>query len=338
LVACFVLGVLAGCILAQQDACATTPFDKSCATYTPSKTLIENYTTSLCNDMPGMTACYVNQLCNDAQFQLESDKYCYPFSVYTDICISMKGMPDCSLYGSMCPNTSSLIQECYIPTLTLPSSSIAKNLSLTICAGMNMDACSQCSPSSTSCNYFQMYSDLCISMPNMPECAAWSTMCKDIPHWPLCSNVSPNKVIPVMRMYFHTGIVDYVLFKEWVPTTNASYALSWIAIFVFTVLYEVIKLIRTRLEKKWSDKLNEEYSGLVNSTRFTFLAGEAPFRPKVDFMRATIHALEVAWGFLVMLVVMTFNVGLCMAVLAGSFVGMLFIGRFVIYVPKAGCH
>jgi len=39
-----------------------------------------------------------------------------------------------------------------------------------------------------------------------------------------------------------------------------------------------------------------------------------------------------------MLVAMTFNVGLFFAVLAGAFVGMLFVGRFMHYVPKASCH
>eukprot|EP00026_Physarum_polycephalum_P011422 Phypoly_transcript_11648.p1 GENE.Phypoly_transcript_11648~~Phypoly_transcript_11648.p1 ORF type:complete len:350 (+),score=34.02 Phypoly_transcript_11648:42-1091(+) len=329
LVSFFVLSLLAGCSWAQ-DSCATTPFDPTCAKYTPPDSLILNYTANLCEDMPGMTACYVNQLCTTKDSYIRNDKYCAPFSVYVDVCTTMRGMTDCSLFNSMCPNTSSLIEACYIPTLTLPSSSTVKNLSLTICSDpqMNMEPCSECNPQSISCNYFKMYSDLCISMPKMAQCAAWSTMCKDIPKWPLCSNVSPNNVIPTMRMYFHNSIVDYILFESWVPTTNASYVISWFAIFVFTVLYEVIKLVRTRLERKWADKLSEDYVNVNSSSKYAFLAGEAPFRPKIDFMRAFIHMIEVAWGFLVMLVVMTYNIGLCMAVLAGSFVGMLFIGSF----------
>jgi len=36
-----------------------------------------------------------------------------------------------------------------------------------------------------------------------------------------CPNSSgESEVIPEMRMYFHSGITDYVLFKEWVATNH----------------------------------------------------------------------------------------------------------------------
>jgi len=140
-----------------------------------------------------------------------------------------------------------------------------------------------------------------------------------------------------MRMYFHMGITDYVLFKSWVPNTTLTYIGTWVAIFLFTIVFEVMKLFRTRWEKKWADQLTEEYTNIsINSN--SIFAGEAPFRTKIDFARATLHLIEVGWGFLVMLVVMTYNIGLFVAVLAGAFFGMLLIGRFVQYIPKAGCH
>jgi len=135
-----------------------------------------------------------------------------------------------------------------------------------------------------------------------------------------------------MRMYFHWSFLDYVLFQKWVPNSTGTYTATWIAVLVFTIFFEVLKLMRTRYEKKWAA---QEYTS-INSTGL--MDGEAPFRAKIDISRAFLHTIEVGWGFLVMLIVMTYNVGLFLAVLAGSFIGMLLVGRFVQYVPKAGCH
>jgi len=98
-----------------------------------------------------------------------------------------------------------------------------------------------------------------------------------------------------------------------------------------------LKLVRTRLEKRWNAEFeaHAETELLLNNTIF---AAQMPFRLGVDLPRAFLHLLEVAWGLLIMLVAMTFNVGLFFAVLAGAFVGMLFVGRFMHYVPKASCH
>ncbi len=77
----------------------------------------------------------------------------------------------------------------------------------------------------------------------------------------------------------------------------------------------------------------------------------------MDIVRALLYTVEVGWGFLVMLVAMSYhyvifalliyfdvaryNVGLFFAILAGAFVGMLIFGRFVQFDPKSSstsCH
>jgi hypothetical protein len=32
--------------------------------------------------------------------------------------------------------------------------------------------------------------------------------------------------VPVMRMYFHGGVLDYVLFQTWVPRSTTEYILT----------------------------------------------------------------------------------------------------------------
>jgi copper transporter 1 len=138
-------------------------------------------------------------------------------------------------------------------------------------------------------------------------------------------------------MYFHTGIKDYVLFKQWVPTSDGYYVGTWIAVFLFGVFYEALKVLRTRLEKKWQAQFEaqSESQYLLNPS---FFAPQQPFRLSVDLMRGIMHTVEVGWGLLIMLVAMTYNVGLFFGVLAGAFVGSVALGRFTHYVPKSSCH
>lgn len=60
---------------------------------------------------------------------------------------------------------------------------------------------------------------------------------------------------------------------------------------------------------------------------------------KVELVRASMAFIETAVGLLLMLVAMTFNVGLFLAVCAGAFLGSLAFGRFAnTNFMKHGCH
>ena len=78
-------------------------------------------------------------------------------------------------------------------------------------------------------------------------------MCKLIPDWPICS--ASRAQIPEMRMYFHVGYVDYVLFKQWVPTNQGYYFGTWIVVVIMGIIYEFLKSVRAKLEKKWAQDL-----------------------------------------------------------------------------------
>ena len=49
----------------------------------------------------------------------------------------------------------------------------------------------------------------------------------------------------------------------------------------------------------------------------------------MDVPRALMRALQFALSYLLMLIAMTFNVGLFLALVAGIFIGNLFVGRFL---------
>jgi hypothetical protein len=317
----------------QVDDCVTNSTDPDCVDYVLPDDTIKPLISMLCGMMGHMPGCTINNICQEPKYS--GDPLCKPFAVYKVICNDMPGMGSCATYKSMCTpvNGTSVVKQCETPMVAAPTSGGCSNLITEMCAEMPMDGCSVCFTSG--CEWLRYYSNFCLSMPGMSECVQWKTMCEPISDWPLCVNSAESG--PIMRMYFHTGILDYVLFKNWVPDTNAYYAATWFAIFVFGIMYELLKLVRSRLEKKW----NAEFEGqaenqmLLNSSIFT---AQMPFIWRVDLLRAFLHLLEVGWGLLIMLIAMTFNVGLFFAVLAGAFVGMLFVGRFIHYVPKASCH
>ena len=48
-----------------------------------------------------------------------------------------------------------------------------------------------------------------------------------------------------MKMFFHTGLADYVLFEGWVPRTGLQYVGSVIALFFLSVFYEFLLAYNT---------------------------------------------------------------------------------------------
>jgi len=280
----------------------------------------------------------VNNICMNSKYK--DGMYCRSrFSVYKELCTDMPGMANCTSYKSMCMTNQSFVQECNAPALPLPSSADTLTEINSICSTMSMAACSKCSSTQFAmglpCEVLQVYSDLCVNMPNMQECAKWQAICNLVPDWPICK--AGTTLGPIMRMYFHTDYWDYVLFEQWVPSTSGYYAGTWFLVMLFAVLFEFFKLYRTNMERKWAIKIDPEESQslTLNGGSFSF----PHFRPQVDFARAILHFVEVAWGLLIMLVVMTFNLGLFFAVCVGGFFGMLFVGRFLKYEPAASsCH
>jgi len=329
LVLCLVNGATA-----DYDACIVNPTTPDCSSYVMPDSVVVPLINALCG-MPSMVGCTINKICQQSQYSGSS--YCKPFVIYKEMCLDMPMMSNCSAYVSMCNNPNSTVSQCKkTAVIPLPTTKQCSTYVQGICSSMpGMDGCVQCE---SSCEWLQYYSDLCMSMPDMPQCDSWKTMCDVVPDWPICP--AGGEGGPMMRMYFHTGIQEYILFKKWVPTSEGYYVGSWFAVFLFAVFYEVLKLIRTRLEKQWNAQYEalSENIGLINPIESSIFKAQAPFRFGVDFARAFLHFLEVGWGLLIMLVAMTYNVGLFFAVCAGAFVGMLFTGRFMHYVPKASCH
>ncbi|KAH9252754.1 hypothetical protein BASA81_009263 [Batrachochytrium salamandrivorans] len=111
----------------------------------------------------------------------------------------------------------------------------------------------------------------------MPQCDELKRMCRQEPSISICpldsghdnndddsSPDSPNHQSgPLMKMFFHFGYSDYVLFDFWVPRTpyhmplRVCFALSW------PFAYEGLLVISIHLELQWENMLSKR---LIYST------------------------------------------------------------------------
>jgi len=234
-------------------------------------------------------------------------------------------MMGCSNYNSLCNISGSVVRECAVQTLPVPDARTLLNDIQEICK-MPMDGCDQCGNSTSSCDTLTVYSQLCQEMSNMDACSPWHILCSYIPTWSICGG-SGNR-LPAMRMYFHLGIVDYLLFESLIPQTPLQYSFCIIAIFIFAFLFEGLKGLRVLLESNWRVQNQKKYT--VSDSQFLLKADDTaipPFDCKVDLLRAVIRGIELTFSYFLMLVAMTFNVGFFLAVIFGAVVGTLTFGR-----------
>ncbi len=147
-----------------------------------------------------------------------------------------------------------------------------------------------------------------------------------------------------MTLYFHTNIGnDYVLFKKWKPTTPEEMIWTFIVIFILAVSYEGLKYYREYLLRIW-----RLYYYLISNVPKTISTddenydGIAAREPVPDIRRDIrsqilslshisqifLHMFQCFISYLLMLVFMTYNVYLCIAVIIGAGVGYFLFGWY----------
>lgn len=180
-------------------------------------------------------------------------------SILADICKadSMSSMKGCkNAYNSMC-NQSSVIEMCTLyPALShIPSTAVARNSVKGICTSHAMEPCSKLE--TKPCDYLGILIELCIEMPEMAQCSIIEQICTDEELKKVKGVCPANRedagLPPLMRMYFHWGMEDYVLWRSWVPRNKTQYFFSCLAIILCGIIYEAIITLRSYLEAKWTN-------------------------------------------------------------------------------------
>ena len=167
-----------------------------------------------------------------------------------------------------------------------------------------------------------------------------------------------------MSMVFTTAHNTPLYSKAWTPSSTGAYAGTCIFLVVLAILSRLLQAWRHTLEQKIHDRAmkrryvvvageqegeqpsNESELAKENLEKQAILTSRGldekvrvitassrskettPWRISTELPRACVYTVQAGLGYLLMLAVMTLNVGYFLSVLAGLFVGELAIGRF----------
>ncbi|KAL3688583.1 hypothetical protein R1sor_014892 [Riccia sorocarpa] len=133
------------------------------------------------------------------------------------------------------------------------------------------------------------------------------------------SRVCRLKKGKMMHMTFYWGTKATLLFDEWVTKTPLQYYLSLLGIIIFAVVHEWLFTFRVRLASK---KGSPRADGLDRP-----LLDQFPKQKSLAFQEglvALLYGVNASTGYLLMLLVMSFNGGVFIAVVVGLVNGYAF--------------
>ncbi|KAJ5107109.1 Ctr copper transporter [Penicillium angulare] len=148
---------------------------------------------------------------------------------------------------------------------------------------------------------------------------------------PEMSSTGPPAGMEAPDMAFNTNNLSAVLFSQsWMPTTIAGYVGSWFFLFFLAIIWRASAASLSKLDAFWAAK-NARYSILVNGGQDDHEPTQKDvaqsWRVSVNVPRALLRTIHQGIAYLLMIAVMTMNVGFFFAVLVGFFFGELLFGR-----------
>ncbi|XP_045466258.1 high affinity copper uptake protein 1 isoform X2 [Harmonia axyridis] len=156
----------------------------------------------------------------------------------------------------------------------------------------------------------------------------------------------------MMKMFFHFGINETVLFEQWKFTTVGGLIGSMIGILIMAALYEGLKYYREYLFWKTYNALQYRAvsipeKGVVNEeNQIVHMVGEVIHKQpptmwsKMHSFQTFLHMIQMVLSYFLMLIFMTYNIWLCIAVVIGAGIGYFLFGwkKSVIVDVTEHCH
>ncbi|XP_057326985.1 high affinity copper uptake protein 1 isoform X2 [Microplitis mediator] len=147
----------------------------------------------------------------------------------------------------------------------------------------------------------------------------------------------------MMMMYFHFGYDETILFESWKISTLGGLIGSMIGIIIMAALYEGLKYYREYLFWKTYNTL--QYRSVTappekNPTTEDSRVVQPTMLSWMHTFQTLLHIIQIILSYFLMLIFMTYNVWLCVAVVLGAAIGYFLFGwkKSVIVDVTEHCH
>lgn len=145
----------------------------------------------------------------------------------------------------------------------------------------------------------------------------------------------------MMKMYFHGGVKEMILFYGWKTENVGQLIGSCIVLFIAALLYEGLKVFREELLVKanlairlqndpevlpTNDETGENGTGSDQVIIQTGPTAKSRICNVWHALQSFLHIVQVTVSYMLMLVFMTYNVWLCLAVVLGAGAGYFCFG------------
>lgn len=140
------------------------------------------------------------------------------------------------------------------------------------CSTHSMVGCTSCTGTGSLCpDPLASAQRLCLGMDSMQLCDNFDAMCAaagaDLSYFCTREGASYD---PPMRMYFHTGIDDMILFRGWVPSSTGNYIASILVVLLAGIFVSALRSYRACNEAYFRIRENMVRPCLLFVSLFTF--------------------------------------------------------------------
>ncbi|EHY59201.1 hypothetical protein, variant [Exophiala dermatitidis NIH/UT8656] len=123
-----------------------------------------------------------------------------------------------------------------------------------------------------------------------------------------------------------------IIFPQWRVTGTHSFILSLLAIVLLTAGYECVREISRRYEQIHKARM------AAYSTSASRRESKAAAERQGTIIKAALYAVQVFYSFFIMLLFMTYNGWVMLAVAVGAFIGYLTFGDNLTSTKSVACH
>ncbi|CAG0904689.1 unnamed protein product [Darwinula stevensoni] len=146
----------------------------------------------------------------------------------------------------------------------------------------------------------------------------------------------------MMPMYFHFSKSATILFEKWAINNAGGLIGSMIAIFLMAVIYEGLKYYRDYLFRRASNAIVGSVSSTDSKGIIVQPASSAETRMlgQHHLLQTLLHVIQITLSYFLMLIFMTYNAWLCIAVVLGAGVGYFIFGwrKSIVVDITEHCH